>query len=74
MKQNQTKIVNCPTCKKEIHWIPENTYRPFCCERCKLIDLGQWAAEQHVIPAPITSQSYENESEEVYHLPHRLED
>jgi len=38
--------VNCPTCKKEIEWISENIYRPFCCKRCQLIDLGEWADEE----------------------------
>ncbi|HCM63480.1 MAG TPA: DNA gyrase inhibitor YacG [Morganella sp. (in: Bacteria)] len=39
-------IVNCPTCKKEVVWEPESAYRPFCCKRCQLIDLGEWAAEE----------------------------
>ncbi|MCX4190773.1 DNA gyrase inhibitor YacG [Methylophaga sp. OBS3] len=41
--------VNCPTCNRKVEWIEENTYRPFCSERCKLIDLGEWAAENHRI-------------------------
>lgn len=42
--------VNCPICKKTVPWLPEQTFRPFCSERCKLIDLGEWAAEQRRIP------------------------
>ena len=42
-------IVNCPTCKKEVEWIIENSHRPFCCKRCQLIDLGEWASEEKVI-------------------------
>jgi endogenous inhibitor of DNA gyrase (YacG/DUF329 family) len=42
--------VNCPQCGKIILWDSENRYRPFCSERCKLIDLGQWAAESYRIP------------------------
>lgn len=42
--------VPCPTCKTEIQWSSDNPYRPFCCERCKLIDLGAWASEEHAIP------------------------
>lgn len=38
--------VNCPTCKKELLWSKENIYRPFCCKRCQLIDLGEWAGEE----------------------------
>lgn len=41
--------VNCPTCQKEVIWSPENPYRPFCCQRCRLIDLGEWASENRSI-------------------------
>ncbi|WP_221800223.1 DNA gyrase inhibitor YacG [Oceanobacter mangrovi] len=41
--------VQCPTCKNEVEWKPENRFRPFCSERCKLIDLGEWASEGHRI-------------------------
>lgn len=44
----ETKIA-CPTCKKESIWSTKNPYRPFCCERCKLIDLGEWASESYSI-------------------------
>lgn len=44
------KIVACPTCAKPVEWRPENAYRPFCSERCKLIDLGDWAAEKFRVP------------------------
>ena len=43
-------IVACPQCGKESEWNPNNPYRPFCSERCKLVDLGQWATEQYRIP------------------------
>jgi len=43
-------IVNCPQCGKVVVWETGNRYRPFCSERCKLIDLGQWAAESYRIP------------------------
>jgi endogenous inhibitor of DNA gyrase (YacG/DUF329 family) len=39
----------CPICNKSIQW-KNNPYRPFCSERCKLIDLGEWAAEKYRIP------------------------
>lgn len=39
----------CPICKKEIPR-KDNSFRPFCSERCKLIDLGRWAAEDYRIP------------------------
>jgi len=44
-----TKIVKCPTCGKEVKWVNASTWRPFCSERCRLIDLGEWASESHRI-------------------------
>jgi len=44
----QTKI-KCPHCSKMVAW-HGNPHRPFCSERCRLIDLGQWADEAYVIP------------------------
>ncbi len=44
------KIVKCPTCQKGIEWSAKSAYRPFCSERCRLIDLGEWASEKHAIP------------------------
>ncbi len=41
--------VNCPTCYKKIIWSTKEPWRPFCSERCKLIDLGEWAGENHRI-------------------------
>lgn len=41
--------VACPQCQKKVVWSEQNTYRPFCSERCKLIDLGAWADESHRI-------------------------
>ena len=50
--------MKCPNCKKEV--TPEGEFFPFCSERCKIIDLGNWASEKYVIPAPMDP----NESEE----------
>ncbi len=41
--------VNCPQCKKAVIWSSDAVYRPFCSKRCQLIDLGQWADEEHKI-------------------------
>lgn len=54
MKQTKTRLVSCPNCKKEAIFSPENAFRPFCSERCKLIDLGLWANEEFKISAPIS--------------------
>jgi len=42
--------VACPTCGKSVEWDAANRYRPFCSERCKLIDLGAWADESYRVP------------------------
>ena len=42
--------VKCPTCGRQIEWSAVSPWRPFCSERCKLIDLGAWLTEQHAIP------------------------
>lgn len=42
--------VACPTCGKQTEYKIENRWRPFCSERCKLIDLGEWASEGYQIP------------------------
>jgi endogenous inhibitor of DNA gyrase (YacG/DUF329 family) len=43
------KLVKCPTCRREIDWSTAE-FRPFCSERCRLIDLGAWLTEKHAIP------------------------
>jgi endogenous inhibitor of DNA gyrase (YacG/DUF329 family) len=45
-----TRSVPCPTCNRAVEWSAASPFRPFCSERCKLIDLGAWASEQHRIP------------------------
>lgn len=42
-------IVTCPQCGKEMEWDTANRFRPFCGERCKMIDLGKWANEEYRI-------------------------
>jgi uncharacterized protein len=42
--------VKCPTCRRPVEWTPDSAYRPFCSERCRLIDLGAWFDEKHRIP------------------------
>ena len=46
----KAKIVRCPQCGGDAEWSVSNASRPFCSERCKLIDLGAWASEAHAIP------------------------
>lgn len=41
--------VRCPTCRGETPW-EENPWRPFCSERCRLVDLGNWVTERYRVP------------------------
>lgn len=50
MSASTPAVVCCPTCKKPVIWTQEQVYKPFCSERCRLIDLGDWATEAHKIP------------------------
>jgi uncharacterized protein len=43
--------MKCPICGKPIEW-KDNLFRPFCSERCKLIDLGRWVSEEYSVPGP----------------------
>lgn len=57
------KII-CPVCKNITTW-EENPFRPFCSERCKLIDLGAWASDEYRIPGkPIEENVPSEENEE----------
>ena len=41
--------VSCPHCGRRHAW-QGNPYRPFCSERCKLIDLGDWLTGKNAVP------------------------
>jgi hypothetical protein len=51
--------VKCPTCHRPVEWSEASAYRPFCSERCRLIDLGAWLTEQHKIPDESGAESEE---------------
>ncbi len=52
---NKPVIVRCPQCGGDSVWSKDNPFRPFCCERCKLIDLGAWASESYRMPVQETT-------------------
>jgi hypothetical protein len=43
----EARLVRCPQCGAQVPWAPESRWRPFCSERCKMIDLGAWATETY---------------------------
>ena len=51
-------VVKCPQCGKETEFTG-NEHRPFCSERCKLLDFGAWADEQFRLPAETSSLTEE---------------
>jgi len=44
------RIVACPDCGAPVEWTPASRWRPFCSERCKMIDVGAWASEAYCVP------------------------
>jgi uncharacterized protein len=57
---------SCPTCNRPVEWSERSPWRPFCSERCKLIDLGAWASEQRAIPsdAPAEDETEKEKDQE----------
>lgn len=50
-------VVDCPVCGRKAEYTPANRWRPFCSQRCKLVDLGQWASDGYAIPGePVDPQ------------------
>ena len=43
--------MKCPICGKPVEW-KDNPFRPFCSERCKLVDLGRWVSDEYSVPGP----------------------
>jgi endogenous inhibitor of DNA gyrase (YacG/DUF329 family) len=55
--------IKCPVCKRSTTW-EENPFRPFCSEKCKLIDLGKWATEEYRIAGEEPVKEKEKKGEE----------
>jgi endogenous inhibitor of DNA gyrase (YacG/DUF329 family) len=53
----------CPTCNKQIT-SPNNPFRPFCSERCKLVDLSKWVSEEYRVPGKPVPTENSGEDEE----------
>ncbi len=65
MSEKQLKV-QCPTCKKKFNYYSSD-FRPFCDERCKLIDMGQWLSETYTIEGR-TNSVYIEQAEALQHL------
>ena len=44
------RAVACPECGKPVEWSPASAWRPFCSERCQMLDFGAWASETYRVP------------------------
>jgi endogenous inhibitor of DNA gyrase (YacG/DUF329 family) len=42
----------CPICHRELPAGPRLPTHPFCCARCKMVDLGNWLGDGYVIAGP----------------------
>ena len=57
------RAMRCPICHQEVSWTG-NPFRPFCSERCKLIDLDCWLSERYRVSTPLESRSQGSPAEE----------
>ena len=56
--------VRCPRCVGFVEW-EGNHWRPFCSERCKLVDLGAWVDEEYKIPSERSSEEDQKQADAV---------
>ncbi len=57
--------IKCPICAKTVVWNEQAPWRPFCSQRCRLIDLGQWASEDYRIPGrPAAPDEFQQEPQD----------
>jgi len=52
---NRKAAIKCPTCKRQGDWF-SGPFGPFCSRRCKLVDLGKWFGEEHLISEPVRTE------------------
>jgi hypothetical protein len=53
----------CPQCRQPTVW-EGNADRPFCSERCRLLDLGAWVEERYCIATGTAGLLAEDQQEE----------
>ncbi|MBV2168459.1 MAG: DNA gyrase inhibitor YacG [Bdellovibrio sp.] len=68
--QEKSRQVKCPQCGRLTLYSTENPFRPFCSERCRLIDLGEWASEGYRIPVRDSSSDSLTSEEDDHDDPH----
>ncbi len=60
MSKKRLLQVPCPKCGNPADWY-DNPYRPFCSERCQILDLGAWAAGEYRVAGEFSSEGDEQE-------------
>ncbi|MES9939438.1 MAG: DNA gyrase inhibitor YacG [Candidatus Thiodiazotropha sp. 6PLUC2] len=63
MKRKAPTTVPCPNCSKEVIWADSSKWKPFCSDRCRLIDLGEWLDESHRITEPVNGYIEKEQSD-----------
>lgn len=56
------QTVECPHCGRTVPWTDVSKWKPFCSERCRMIDLGDWLSEKNAIPTKEAPDQGDNES------------
>ncbi|MEI8348195.1 MAG: DNA gyrase inhibitor YacG [Pseudomonadota bacterium] len=62
MTQNKDLKVRCPRCLKEFNYYLSE-FRPFCCERCKMVDFGNWLLGKYTVPGEKAEDTLESSPE-----------
>jgi len=61
---NLVSMAGCPICGKDARPRTENRFAPFCCERCKQVDLGKWLNEEYRVPTHESAEPDEDHEQE----------
>ncbi|MDF1831322.1 MAG: DNA gyrase inhibitor YacG [Porticoccaceae bacterium] len=57
-------VLQCPQCKKPVHWNDRYPHRPFCSQRCQQLDFGEWATEKNTISGDTVVRNTPEEQDE----------
>lgn len=63
---NKLLKVSCPQCGVVFSYY-DSEFRPFCCERCKMVDLGHWFEESYKVPDKEITKTEKNKNEKPSH-------
>jgi hypothetical protein len=63
METAPKKTVKCPICRKDVEIDAPDM--PFCSDRCRIIDLGNWASEKYTISSPVNPGDLDEQLDEI---------